>query len=918
MSGRRKRLGHKPESEVGMDVETVPQRRGRGRPKRETFNVNERRKGLRMEEAEGEEPTELAITMDTTLSNLETDVSSPASNKLTLDNEALDVDDEDDDEMSNMLDGSGQLVERTCSDQSLVKSVDSYSAATDSGVTSPELSHRGVSPGHGAQGSYVMGLVDGNQYEDDGLMAVDCNNGSDPICSLCCCGERSLLGQGDLLRFESTPGFNPFRKPLPRSRRNYEDDALYDPNERSQKHLTWRRARGPPKSQQSRDRSKSPRRGNPDSVKDHIVESLDELSRVGHSEDPDLQTLFEPSGHTTAHHCCAAWSDGVCQNENFQLLNVDKAVFSGITQRCTYCHRFGATIFCMEQGCNRVYHYPCAASSGSFQGIKSLILLCPEHLDLAEERVEMEELECAICDMPGNLSESLFCTSCGQHYHGSCLDPPVSIDPVVRAGWQCPNCKICQTCRQPGDDNKMLVCDTCDKGYHTFCLKPAMITIPKNGWKCKMCRMCTDCGSRTPGNGPSSRWHHNYTVCDSCYQQRNKGYCCPICFKAYRHHTTHKVMVQCHLCNRYVHADCDDKTVITNHQQGKRTPYKCPDCRHRPPRAIDLDRRGSASPLDDGRRSPGYASSSRTPPHLPIPDDVSQDMSLSASSVQEDSLSLSSIDTDYNMAWDDKKPEQEFSASLSASSGSLSMTIASVTRHHGGGKPLDRLSQIERMGRRRFSGRPRGRGSNSYAAVGRRRRHGSNVVKRGPKPRIKIAALPPQSPPPSSEIVPMEPVVVEKPSAKEKDDDDTSMHTTVVLFSVDDKFTATQDMCLSCGSFGLGSEGRLLTCSQCGQCYHPYCVNIKITKVVLSKGWRCLDCTVCEGCGKSSDEARLLLCDDCDISYHTYCLDPPLQTVPKGGWKCKWCVCCTHCGSVTPGENADWMNNSPSVGPAPA
>ena len=42
--------------------------------------------------------------------------------------------------------------------------------------------------------------------------------------------------------------------------------------------------------------------------------------------------FFPRSGHTTAHHCCAAWSDGVCQNENFQLLNVDKAVFAGTNQ----------------------------------------------------------------------------------------------------------------------------------------------------------------------------------------------------------------------------------------------------------------------------------------------------------------------------------------------------------------------------------------------------------------------------------------------------------------------------------------------------------------------------------------------------------------------------------------------------------
>lgn len=68
----------------------------------------------------------------------------------------------------------------------------------------------------------------------------------------------------------------------------------------------------------------------------------------------------------------------------------------------------------------------------------------------------------------------------------------------------------------------------------------------------------------------------------------------------------------------------------------------------------------------------------------------------------------------------------------------------------------------------------------------------------------------------------------------------------------------------------------------------------QITKVVLSKGWRCLECTVCEACGQATDPGRLLLCDDCDISYHTYCLDPPLQNVPKDSWKCKWWVSWSH------------------------
>lgn len=90
---------------------------------------------------------------------------------------------------------------------------------------------------------------------------------------------------------------------------------------------------------------------------------------------------------------------------------------------------------------------------------------------------------------------------------------------------------------------------------------------------------------------------------------------------------------------------------------------------------------------------------------------------------------------------------------------------------------------------------------------------------------------------------------------------------------------------------------------------------LQITKVVLSKGWRCLECTVCEACGKATDPGRLLLCDDCDISYHTYCLDPPLQTVPKGGWKCKWCVWCRHCGATCAGLRCEWQNNYTQCAP---
>lgn len=154
----------------------------------------------------------------------------------------------------------------------------------------------------------------------------------------------------------------------------------------------------------------------------------------------------------------------------------------------------------------------------------------------------------------------------------------------------------------------------------------------------------------------------------------------------------------------------------------------------------------------------------------------------------------------------------------------------------------------------------------------------------------------------------------DKESAK-KEDDEPGMENRLVLCSAKDKFVLTQDVCVMCGAVGTDQEGCLISCSQCGQCYHPYCVSVKVTKVILQKGWRCLDCTVCEGCGQRHDEARLLLCDDCDVSYHIYCMTPPLDIVPQGNWKCRWCAICLKCGRNEPGVNCAWMNSYTECGP---
>uniref|UniRef100_A0A4W3H8E4 Uncharacterized protein n=1 Tax=Callorhinchus milii TaxID=7868 RepID=A0A4W3H8E4_CALMI len=952
------------------------------------------------------------------------------------------------------------------------------------------------------------------------------------LCVFCNCGAKSLHGQRELERFDPSDALGE----LGNGESNKADET----------------------SPASRRKSAS-----------GLEELSDELSHVGFEEHTTV-TLLESTGHFWAHHWCAAWSDGVEKNEGQRLVNVDKAVILGNSQKCEYCKRLGATIRCQMEGCLRAYHFPCAAASGSFQSMKTLTLLCSEHADKAVQ-IAKEEANCGVCDAPGDLLDLLFCTSCGLHFHGACLE--IVVTPVKRAGWQCPECKVCQTCRQPGADTMMLVCDECDKGYHTFCLKPAMESLPTDSWKCKNCRVCSECGSRSAGKPPSAQWHRNYSVCDKCYWQKNRdGATCTICGKAggQTDDTLH-----CHVCQKWIHADCDSSSLHLLGQQ-----YTCTSCKNAAQKNTDhstseqaeekesepesadslepIDTKTSVeaeipeqqkseevsteeqvgtqshdSILEDGVKDSGVRDSEsakefkaekaedelqsshsaeihltpesradspkcesiehsedspcteKEPPEclsldptdgqensvrkdiVESPNSVSDQIETGEVSAEncaksptgslpeqlqtndhvadtdlsqgapgststeaelgcvsstlsqpEESLKIQSDETELNeipgdptcelMERDDILPDavsdgmetrddptdmeindiptpmevpsavnklktepdapmevqdvnsdpvcstfikseimDEMSNQSQTDSNSTCLEPdSSVTSDREAGlgsidvcmTPADdislrveeetdksnsdsRLTETEDLlpvdttlvksesgkpavMKRRFSpGRPRvkqGR-CNSFPGKKRPRGGGGGHVGRG-RGRSRLKSV-------SGILESLGSTGPDTSPSKEDDDDDDTMHNTVVLFSTEDKFILLQDMCVVCGSFGRGVEGQLLACSQCGQCYHPYCVNSKITKVMLSKGWRCLECIVCEACGKASDPARLLLCDDCDISYHTYCLDPPLQTVPKGGWKCKWCVCCMQCGATTPGFHCEWQNN---------
>ncbi|KAM4563268.1 histone-lysine N-methyltransferase 2D isoform 2-T2 [Odontesthes bonariensis] len=930
----------------------------------------------------------------------------------------------------------------------------------------------------------------------DDESGVDATSSSIPVenvraCALCNCVERSLHGQRELRHFGASseqPALKSSASPLPQP-------------------------------------------GN------------DDLSSIGFSESSCLTALIDDSGGCWVHHWCAVWSEGVKQKEDEELENMDKAVISGTQRLCEYCKRLGATIRCHAEGCSRFYHFPCSAASGSFQSMKQLVLLCPEHINKAEE-LAGEEAWCAVCDSAGELTDLLFCTGCGLHYHAACLE--IGATPIQRAGWQCPECKVCQTCRQPGEDSKMLVCDACDKGYHTFCLQPAMDSLPSDPWKCRRCRVCLECGVRGLGLQGSAQWFENYTVCERCQHHRS-SMCC-VCSKV----ANPSVGLQCcSICHRWMHSECaspgelpeskvicllckedqqqpiaktytvdiqtrEERTVQTDantvtekqadlsavitgqkgpsetDQPGEKLEKETPmelevksaavqttDVKEITPEGepqvatkgftcdapaaplvstecATSEQGGPCLPADEGRPEEARSQMTKASPSEDITAETQSNNNLTAgpgpvsdegpdntevgtegkkqeailSDEQDPSqhllkrgsddltvvealrkdqqkLGASSVSVDKTgpLSMDDQQerspslnPQSPSALSLSADTHEVpcAMDMEGALLPHSDEeeeeeeedeeeddlikgdtvdikqelqevKPellLDEMSNIshgdesssgflgspgepdrqlsmelglvpsgpshtdtllsetddslpfepfrsdrEKAKRRGSPGRSRVKQGRGSSFPGKRRpRGGGGGRGRGGRSRLKAMAS-------CIDAFLLSMTTDTAVNKEEDDEEDDTMQNTVVLFSNTDKFVLLQDMCVVCGSFGKGAEGQLLACAQCAQCYHPYCVNSKITKMMLRKGWRCLECIVCEVCGKASDPSRLLLCDDCDVSYHTYCLDPPLHTVPKGGWKCKWCVCCVQCGSNSPGFHCEWQNNYTHCGP---
>ncbi|KAM3715872.1 Histone-lysine N-methyltransferase 2C [Dirofilaria immitis] len=378
----------------------------------------------------------------------------------------------------------------------------------------------------------------------------------------------------------------------------------------------------------------------------------------------------------------------------------------------------------------------------------------------------------------------------------------------------------------------------------------------------------------------------------------------------------------CSSCRKFTHSDCDCDSLSANTVE---TEYVCPTCRNSPLVA------------DAMMISAGNSSVAASPTSISTHDETSRSIPLdnpycidSPSNRNSPLMSLSQLDTFgdfFNIHQSTGQVPSMSPSGSTALSGPMSSCRASpgsFPEFSNTGDATDELRFSSRKERNdtscNFSRTSRGGGvkkpysrgitprtrslggASDFTEVthshrGKRGGRGGNKNGRGRRPRGgKTSAM----------LAMVNAAAANRDADQESSEMDDTRHRmeendyirTVVVTCAENSYFLQMPLCLICGSIGKDVERTMVTCATCSQSYHTYCVGLhdKLNSTIVRRGWRCLDCTVCEGCGDGHDESNLILCDECDISYHIYCLEPPLERIPQGPWRCKWCSACQRCG----------------------
>lgn len=256
------------------------------------------------------------------------------------------------------------------------------------------------------------------------------------------------------------------------------------------------------------------------------------------------------------------------------------------------------------------------SNSSSESGDELTSQMGPGPVDSQESEVDRPDAVCRVCsgdrlkNKLGNPEALVHCASCEKSGHLSCLDLTVDMMPHIRKySWHCTDCKLCAQCNDTADEDKMLFCDMCDRGYHIYCV--GLRKVPEGRWHCQECAVCASCAARDPGgteehqatqslaspdNTPSKvdapQWQHEFkkgdkgtrlyvrTLCVPCSKLWRKGRYCRLCWKCFTNQPEEEGLINCSICDRWMHADCCRKAgrVIDADKLGS---YICELCQQK-------------------------------------------------------------------------------------------------------------------------------------------------------------------------------------------------------------------------------------------------------------------------------------------------------------------------------------------------
>lgn len=207
------------------------------------------------------------------------------------------------------------------------------------------------------------------------------------VCVVCNLGERSQLGQGELLKLSCPEGFIPSRiRP---------EDVASQSEAAEPDNYGDKSPRGGPVAVTCRRQKSFNKCRNPSMTNEYV----DELTIIGHTEEPDVSAVFENDNTFYVHQNCAMWSSGVIKSgirrcmraiqsfvhfigfsDNGEMSNLASVIVQSLSRKCSNCGHYGASLVCKVASCTRQYHFPCATASGAFQDSKTVSLFCSQHL----------------------------------------------------------------------------------------------------------------------------------------------------------------------------------------------------------------------------------------------------------------------------------------------------------------------------------------------------------------------------------------------------------------------------------------------------------------------------------------------------------------------------------------------------------